>query len=110
MPGRRYTAILCLVAILIGQSFFGCFIQPGNAIDVESVINNAIKNQLPRVQQDPIKVDHKNQNIEDLVQRQDIPYGFAPMIPLNGITISGLGQKAILSLGENYFVVRSNTN
>ncbi len=46
---------------------------------------------------------------EDLIQHQDIPYGFAPVIPLQGISIAGLGPKAILSLGENYFVVRSDT-
>lgn len=112
MLNRRQTGIFCLVAILIGQSLFGCiFLQASFALDVESVIKDTIKNQLPaRIPGEPIKVDRKNQKVEDLIPRQDIPYGFAPMIPLNGISISGLGQKAILSLGENYFVVRSNTN
>lgn len=111
MGCSRFPGIILLVAILIGQSLFSCFYPlPATAIDVESMIKEGIKNQLPRAtQQSPIKVERK-QSIEDLIPRQDIPYGFPPMIPLNGITIAGLGSKAIACLGENYFVVRSNTN
>jgi hypothetical protein len=116
--------------LLIGQLFFCCAgVSPVAALDLDSMIKQGLKNQLPGAnqsssgsqatpgnqfvgpsQQAPIKVDRKIQRLEDLVPRQDIPYGFAPMIPLQGITIAGLGPKATLSLGESYFVVRSNTN
>ena len=108
---RQHRAIW-LCAILIGQCFTVLTLsQPVDAVDLEGMIKEGLKNQLPRaVQQQPIKVGPKAQKLDDLIQRQDLPYSFPPMIPLQGITIAGLGQKAIMSLGENYFVVRSNTN
>ena len=125
----RKVGLIYLVAILIGQSL-AVFVwaKPASGLDLDSMIKEGIKNQLPGAgssfhgnqlvpggqlsgpsQQAPIKVDRKNQRLEDLITRQDIPYGFAPMIPLQGISIAGLGQKATLSLGDNYFVVRNNT-
>jgi hypothetical protein len=118
----------CLLTIFIGQAVLS-FVQPALALDLDNMIKEGIKQQLPGAnhpanvnqvtggsplsgpsQQAPIKVDRQVQRLEDLIPRQDIPYGFPPMIPMQGISIAGLGQKATLSLGANYFVVRSNTN
>ncbi len=112
MRWRCPIGVALLVAILIGQSLFSYILAPSAlAIDVEGMLKEGLKNQLPKsTQQQPIKVGPKVQKLDDLIPRQDIPYGYAPMIPLQGITINGLGPKAIASLGENYFVVRSNTD
>lgn len=107
----KLVRVTCLLILLIGQTLLFCgFCEPVNALDVEGMVKDGLKNQLPKaVQQEPIKVERKTQKLEDLIPRQDIPYSFPPMIPLQGITIKGLGPKAVLSLGENYFVVRSNS-
>jgi len=133
MRRRSTISTTCLVAILIGQSLFAYdFAAPSYATDLDSMLQQGLKNQIQGAanqfqnnsnsvtapisgisgptQQAPIKVDRKSQRLEDLIARQDIPYSFPPMIPLQGITIAGLGPKSISSLGENYFVVRSNTN
>ncbi len=57
----------------------------------------------------PIQVDRKNRTIEDVVDRIDVPYSFPQAVPLQGITISGLGPAAAQTLGMTYFVVAANT-
>lgn len=110
---RTSIVVLALTALALPWTLVGVpFVLPAKAVDVENLIKEGIKNQLPRMNQAPapIKVEQKAQKIEDIVQRQDIPYSFPTMIPLAGISISGLGPKAVSSLSENYFVVKSNTN
>lgn len=85
-----------------------CLAPSSAALDVDS-LTGTIKTNSSR-NMTPIKVDRKTQKLEDMIERHEIPYGFPPMIPLQGIAIGGLGPKAIQSLGENYFVVRSNTS
>ena len=107
----KLVRVSCLLVLLIGQTLlFSCCSSPVFALDVEGMVKDGLKNQMPKViQQEPIKVERKAQKLDDLIPRQDIPYSYPPMIPLQGITIGGLGPKAVLSLGENYFVVRSNS-
>ena len=102
---------IALIAGLLLSTVRLSYPQSSYALDIDT-LTGAIKSRtstttgpLPA-----IKVDRKNQKLEDLVERQDIPYGFPPVIPLQGINIAGLAQKAILELGQNYFVVRSNTS
>lgn len=106
VKGAKNIDAICLgLAVLMLASL--CFVPGSAALDVDS-LSGTIKTNSSR-NMTPIKVDRKAQKLEDMIERQEIPYGFPPMIPLQGITISGLGPKAIQALGENYFVVRSNT-
>ncbi len=109
--------LLCLLAI---QASWNCSFAPAAlALDLDNMVKESIKTQflplqnqgqnLNPVQQAPIKVERQTQKLQDIIPRQDIPYSYPPMIPLQGISISGLGSKAIASLGENYFVVKSNS-
>lgn len=97
------------MTLLLGQWLSALWFAQGSAaLDVDA-LTGAIKTR-PTRPLEPIKVDRKTQKLEDIIGRMDIPYGFPQMIPLQGINITGLGPKAILALGENYFVVRSNTS
>src|SRR5262249_35436145 len=124
MSAKSKIGVSCLVSILIGQTLFACiFPFACKAIDLDSMLENGIKSQLKSAaermngdnpfsakEQAPIKAGPKVQRLEDLIPHQDLPYGYPPMIPLQGITINGLGPKATASLGADYFVVRNNTN
>ncbi|MBY0357648.1 MAG: DUF3160 domain-containing protein [Candidatus Obscuribacterales bacterium] len=87
---------------LLASLFVFCL--PAFALDLDG-----IPYPLKVKSQKPIKVDRKNQSLEEVIDRVDIPYGYAQTIPLSGINISGLKSKAVQTLGENYFVVSSNS-
>jgi hypothetical protein len=89
---------LCTLSIALTQAV------PALAVDIE-----ALPYPLRSKPTKPIQVDKKNRTIEDVVDRCDIPYSFPQMVPLQGITISGLGNTATQTLGMNYFVVAANT-
>ena len=109
MARRSKTRQAISVGLMISPLLSSLCLAPSSAaLDVDTMTGGAIKSNTSR-NMTPIKVDRKTQKLEEMVERQDIPYGFPPIIPLQGITIGGLGPKAIHSLGENYFVVRSNT-
>lgn len=71
---------------------------------------DALPYQLKSKPQKPIQMDKKNQSLEEIIDRADIPYSFPQPIPLQGINISGLNSKSVQILGENYFVVLNNTH
>ncbi|MBX9570725.1 MAG: DUF3160 domain-containing protein [Candidatus Obscuribacterales bacterium] len=97
-----------LIAILSPMLGSLCLAPSSAALDVDTLTGSLKTNSSRNMP--AIKVDRKTQKLEDMIERQEIPYGFPPMIPMQGIAISGLGPKAVQSLGENYFVVRSNTS
>ncbi|MBX9687725.1 MAG: DUF3160 domain-containing protein [Candidatus Obscuribacterales bacterium] len=110
-PARRLLVLLTISIVL--NLLFSSGFSAVLAIDLENMVKEGIKQQLPTSNpslQPAIKVERKSQKLEDLIPRQDIPYSFPPMIPLQGINIAGLGPKAILSLGEFYFVVKANSD
>lgn len=107
MAKRAKTIAAICLGLTVPMMSSLCFVPSSAALDVDS-LTGTIKTNSSR-NMTPIKVDRKAQKLEDMIDRQEIPYGFPPMIPLQGITIGGLGPKAIQALGENYFVVRSNT-
>lgn len=97
MVTNNRAAWLCLVAALIP-------VLDARAIDID-----ALPYPLRSKQTKPIQVDRKNRTIEDVVERYDAPYSFPQLVPLQGITISGLGPSSAQTLGATYFVVIANT-
>lgn len=94
------TTVSLLVCTLFGLTLSGTF-----ALDLET-----LPYPLKSRPQKPIQMDKKNQSLEELLERGQIPYGFPPTIPFQGINIAGLNPKSAQILGENYFVVLNNTH
>lgn len=58
----------------------------------------------------PIELKRKEVIPADLFPKMDLPLSFPPPIPLFGVNIRGLDPEGINRLGQNYFVVVTNTN
>jgi hypothetical protein len=58
----------------------------------------------------PIELKRKEVIPQDLFPKMDLPLSFPPPIPLFGVQIRGLNAEGINRLGQNYFVVVTNTN